>query len=759
MKNMKNFFLAALLLLSPTAHSENAGQRISANPPLTLTNGLMAIPRADASNSGYLSLTDWATFNGKQPTVLTTKGDILSFGSALGRLPIGSDGQVLTADSTQTLGIKWAAGGGGGGSPGGTNGQIQFNSSGSFGGDTATTDGSGNWSATSLLLSGATASTPAVFNGSKRLISGSVTAPITLTTGAFGCLVASGSQAGCLSSTDWSTFNGKQSTLTLGNLTSPTTGVIIGSGTGAVVGSGTTVSIQTASGSQPGLISAADWTTFNNKQSALTFSQSVLNTSGTVTLNGDSATPGNSKYYGTDSGGTKGYFTLPTSAVWGQISGTLSNQTDLQAALDAKQSSTLTNTHILVGNVSAVATDVALSGDATMANTGALTIANSAITNAKVSASAAIDFSKLGSLSTGSIVGGNAGVASALAMSGGATIGNTGVVTLGNTAVTGQALTGFVSGAGSITASDTILTAIDKLDGNVAGKQATGNYATSGTGDATWSAPSGAGPVSTSISATTVTGKVLTGYTSGAGTVSATDTILQAFQKLNGNDGLKLNAASPTWTGTMGTPLTVSNIVATDGSGNLTVFGATSTVATLTGSQTLTNKTLTTPIIASISNSGTITIPTGTDTLVGKATTDTLTNKTLSSATWSGTTATGQTANKTLQTDSSGNLTTYGENNAGNSSTAITVNWNNGPAQLVTLTGNTTITLSNPSAGQSYVLRLATGAGSFTVAYSPTPKWPGGFAPIITTTASAVDILNLYYDGTNYYASFAQNFQ
>lgn len=52
-----------------------------------------------------------------------------------------------------------------------------------------------------------------------------------------------------------------------------------------------------------------------------------------------------------------------------------------------------------------------------------------------------------------------------------------------------------------------------------------------------------------------------------------------------------------------------------------------STVVTLSGSQTLTNKTLTTPIISSISNSGTITIPTGTDTLVGRATTDTLTNK------------------------------------------------------------------------------------------------------------------------------------
>lgn len=33
-----------------------------------------------------------------------------------------------------------------------------------------------------------------------------------------------------------------------------------------------------------------------------------------IKLSGDASTPGNSKYYGTDSGGTKGFFTLPTAS-------------------------------------------------------------------------------------------------------------------------------------------------------------------------------------------------------------------------------------------------------------------------------------------------------------------------------------------------------------------------------------------------------------------------------------------------------------
>ncbi len=52
------------------------------------------------------------------------------------------------------------------------------------------------------------------------------------------------------------------------------------------------------------------------------------------------------------------------------------------------------------------------------------------------------------------------------------------------------------------------------------------------TGEATGS---GTGSFATTLTNSAVIGKVLTGYTSGAGTVTATDTILQAIQKLNGN--------------------------------------------------------------------------------------------------------------------------------------------------------------------------------------------------------------------------------
>lgn len=50
----------------------------------------------------------------------------------------------------------------------------------------------------------------------------------------------------------------------------------------------------------------------------------------------------------------------------------------------AESTSPLASGHIFVGNAAGVATDVAMSGDATMANTGALTVAANAITTTKI---------------------------------------------------------------------------------------------------------------------------------------------------------------------------------------------------------------------------------------------------------------------------------------------------------------------------------------------------------------------------------------
>lgn len=199
------------------------------------------------------------------------------------------------------------------------------------------------------------------------------------------CQAASGTQAGCLSFTDWLTFNGKQNALSFGNLTSPTTGVTVGGGTGAVIGSGTTISVQTASGSQPGLLSATDWTTFNSKQSALTFGAISSSTTGVSVGSGINSTVGPNVTVNvqTASGSQPG---LLSAADW--------------TTFNAKQAA---------GNYI-----TALTGDVSASGPGSAT------------------------------------------------------ATISSATVTGKLLTGFSSGAGTVSASDSILTAFNKVVGNIA---------------------------------------------------------------------------------------------------------------------------------------------------------------------------------------------------------------------------------------------------------------------------------------------------
>jgi len=79
--------------------------------------------------------------------------------------------------------------------------------------------------------------------------------------------------------------------------------------------SSNTASILQASTSASGYLSSTDWNTFNNKEFALTFQYSLYRAGNTINLYNDSASPGNSQYYGTDSGGARGFHTLPSGTV------------------------------------------------------------------------------------------------------------------------------------------------------------------------------------------------------------------------------------------------------------------------------------------------------------------------------------------------------------------------------------------------------------------------------------------------------------
>jgi hypothetical protein len=94
-----------------------------------------------------------------------------------------------------------------------------------------------------------------------------------------------------------------------------------------------------------------------------------------------------------------------------------------------------------------------------------------------------------------------------------------------------------------------------------------------------------------------------------------------------------------------------------------------------------------------------------------------------------------------------------------NSSTAITLALTNGTVQIITLTGNATITMPTATSGKSFILLLKQDAtGSRTVTWS-TVKWPGGTAPTITSTASKQDIFSFFADGTNWYGvTVSQNY-
>jgi len=124
--------------------------------------------------------------------------------------------------------------------------------------------------------------------GSGTVTSVTATSPVTSTGGATPVIAmpaATTSVDGYLTSTDWNTFNGKSNTngtvtsvaaLTLGTTGTDLTSTVANGTTTPVI----TLNVPTASASNRGALSSADWTTFNNKGSGTVTSASVVSANG-----------------------------------------------------------------------------------------------------------------------------------------------------------------------------------------------------------------------------------------------------------------------------------------------------------------------------------------------------------------------------------------------------------------------------------------------------------------------------------------------
>lgn len=191
------------------------------------------------------------------------------------------------------------------------------------------------------------------------------------------------------------------------------------------------------------------------------------------------------------------------------------------------------------------------------------------------------------------LVGNASNIATGVSMSGEASIVSTGALTLLNSAVIGKLLTGYISGAGVVAATDSILSAIQKLNGNTAAlvtgvssvfgrtgavSALSGDYTTTlvteGTNlyytqtrfDSAFSAKTTTNLTEGTnlyFTTTRTLNTALTGLNLGTGgSISAADTVLQAFGKIQNVISSILGGViyQATWNASLNSPAIVSSV-------------------------------------------------------------------------------------------------------------------------------------------------------------------------------------------------------
>ncbi|NLU92271.1 beta strand repeat-containing protein [Chitinophaga sp. Ak27] len=224
----------------------------SGTAPITYNNGVIGISQASATTNGYLSSTDWNTFNNKLSSVDTT--NIANFSGKVRSL---FSGTAPITYNNGVIGISQAS---------------------------ATTNGylsSTDWNTFNNKLSSIDTTNIANFSGKVRsLFSG--TAPITYNNGVIGISQASATTNGYLSSTDWNTFNNKLSSIDTTNIANFSGKVrSLFSGTAPITYANGVIGISQASATTNGYLSSTDWNTFNNKLSSID-TTNIANFSGKV---------------------------------------------------------------------------------------------------------------------------------------------------------------------------------------------------------------------------------------------------------------------------------------------------------------------------------------------------------------------------------------------------------------------------------------------------------------------------------------------